>query len=69
MEGLLGMLARVEALASSGPDWARTYLADLLAEFRPQFSAAAVRADGRAFAVALSGLTLILKRFLLTTSL
>ncbi len=69
IEGLCGMLARVEALAASGPDWARTYLADLLDEFRPRFSTAALRADAPAFAAALSGLALMVKRCLLTMAL
>jgi len=69
IEGLRGMLARVEALAASGPDWARTYLADLLDEFRRRFSTAALRADEPAFAAALGGLALMVKRCLLTMSL
>ena len=69
IEGLLGLLAQVEALAGSDPDWARTYLADLLNEFRPQFSAAALRADQPAFAAALTGLAMMVKRCLVTMSL
>ena len=69
IEGLLVILVRIEALAESGPDWARSYLADLLDEFRPRLSAAALRANEPAFAEALYGLSLMVKRCLLTMSL
>jgi hypothetical protein len=67
-DDLAGILSRVEALAAKSPDWARTYLADLLVQFRPQFSSALARGDQPGFNAAVMALSLMVKRCLLTMS-
>ena len=66
---LQALLARIEALADGSPDWGRTHLADLLNDFRPRLSAAALRADSVDFIGALHGLHAMVKRYVMTTSL
>ena len=62
------MLSRIEGLADCSPDWGRKHLADLLADFRPRISAAALRADPVDYAAALYGLQAMVQRYLMTTS-
>jgi len=69
IERMLTVVARAEALAETSPDWACTWLANLLADFRPQFATAAIRGDQRAFAAALTGLELMVRRCLMAMSL
>ncbi len=66
---LQALLARIEALADGSPEWGRTHLADLLNDYRPRLSAAALRADPIDFVGALHGLHAMVKRYVMTTSL
>jgi len=63
------VLTKIEAIAEKGSDAGRVLLADMLEDFRPRLSAAALHADGRAFDDAVNGLGLMLRRYVMMTVL
>jgi hypothetical protein len=69
MHALQGLLTSIEWLADKGPDGGRVHLADLLDDFRPRLSLAALSADEQAFSDALNALLLMVRRYLMTTVL
>jgi len=69
MHKLHGLLQAVERLAASEPDSGRSQLADLLNYYQPKLSLALLRADERAFSDACDGLVLMIRRYVITTTL
>ena len=69
LQALRGILATIETLADKASEAGRVHLADLLDYFRPKLSAAALHADEREFSDALNGLCLMVRRFVMMTTL
>lgn len=69
IQALRSILQTIEEIANKGPDWSRAHLADLIDDFRPALSFAALRADEKAFSSALERLMLMVRRYVMTTSI
>jgi hypothetical protein len=69
IQALHSTLVAIERIAKEEPDWSRNHLADLIDDFRPALSFALLRADDDAFANALERLMVMVRRFVIATSL
>jgi hypothetical protein len=69
IQALHAILETIESLADKASEAGRVQLADFLDYFRPKLSAAALNGDERAFSDALSGLSMMVRRFVMMTTL
>jgi len=69
LQALGSILKAIEEIANQEPDWSRSYLADLIDDFRPALCFAVLRADEAAFASELERLLLMVRRYVMASSL
>jgi hypothetical protein len=69
MQALQTILQAIEKIADSGPEWSRDHLADLIDEYRPTLVFAALHADEDGFSRALDRLMMMVRRYVMVTSL
>jgi len=69
IQPLRTILANIESLADKGSEAGRVQLAEFLDYFRPKLSAAVLNADEGAFSDALNGLCMMVRRFVMMTTL
>jgi len=69
IQALRSILAAIEEIADKGPDWSRSHLADLIEEYRAALTFAALHADEAAFSAALERLMLMVRRYVMVTSI
>ena len=69
LHALRSTLEAIEEIADKGPDLSRGYLADLIDDFRPALCFAVLRADEAAFTGELERLILMVRRYVMASSL
>lgn len=69
LQALRSTLEAIEEIADKGPDFSRCYLADLINDFRPALCFAVLRADEAAFSDELERLMLMVRRYVMASSL
>jgi len=68
LQALRSILEAIEEIANNGPDMGRSYLADLIDDFRPALCFAVLRADDAAFSSELDKLMLMVRRYVMASS-
>ncbi len=68
LQALRAILEAIEELANRSPDWSRSHLADLIDDFRPALCFAILRADEAALSAELDRLMLMVRRYVMASS-